>query len=68
MLDPNERLTDNTKIQYCKLCTDCKNRDKTVYRGKNIGYEKSFCKAYKDKPYDIVVENVMSCDFYKKDT
>lgn len=69
MLDrEDERLTDNTKIKYCVLCIDCKNRNRTMVRGKEIGYEKCVCDIYDIKPQEIMYEQSMNCEFYKKDT
>ena len=63
----DDKLTDNTNLVMCKLCKTCIHRDKTVVRGKNVGYEKCFCDAYEMKPDAIMFDNEMSCKYYSEE-
>ena len=68
MIDPNERLTDNTKVPVCLQCKDCVrwgNKGDGDYRS-NLFY-KVYCDAYEypnQKPYDVFRDKV-KCKYRK---
>ncbi len=65
MLDPNEILTDNSKIERCKWCINCKFNN----GGDNWSnsYDKCCCGVFKYPEYkpNEVIHNAY-CDFYVK--
>ena len=59
----SEVLTDNTKIEYCRNCKDCKFR----MSGKD-GYKKVYCDIFEapEFKYSSIINNG-DCDFYSKE-
>lgn len=66
-LHKEEVLSDNSQIENCKQCKDCKYRDDgTVWSNH---YTKSCCQMYKYpnfKPLEVI-DNEDDCLFYEKE-
>ncbi len=62
-LHKDEVFTDNTKIEYCKQCKDCKHWNS----GDNFGnvYTKSCCAKFKypDRKPSQVISNTGECQY-----
>ena len=63
----DEVLTDNSKIEYCKQCKDCKYRDGGDAWSND--YQKSYCAIFSyptSKPIEVI-NNKADCAYRKKD-
>ena len=63
MIDPDEILTDNSKVEICRQCKTCMFNDGGDYWSNK--YDKSCCAVFmhpESKPIEVI--NNGDCDFY----
>ena len=68
-LHEGEKFGDGGVRDQGKQCKNCMFRDKTIVKGEEVGWYKSFCKLYNPPNYkpNEISNNTAECEFYEKE-